>query len=48
MAASVLAYVAATLAVRLIGDLHGYQITPVASARLAMVHNFPASLRGGA
>ena len=41
VAASVLAYAAATLAVRLIGDLHGYQITPVASARLAMVHTFP-------
>ena len=41
VAASVLSYAAATLAVRLIGDLHGYQITPVASARLAMVHTFP-------
>ena len=41
VAASMLSYAAATLAVRLIGDLHGYQITPVASARLAMVHTFP-------
>ena len=48
MAASVLSYVAATLAVRLISDLHGYQVTPVASAKLAMVHNLSRARRGGA
>ena len=41
VAASAVSYAAATLAVRLIGDLHGYQITPVASATLAQAHTFP-------
>ena len=39
VAASVLSFVAATLAVRLIGDLHGYQVTPVESLKLADTHN---------
>src|SRR5436309_277651 len=34
-AASVLSFVAASLAVRLISDLHGYQVTPVESLKLA-------------
>src|SRR6266516_1061086 len=33
VAASVLSYAAATVAVRLIGDLHGYQVTPLAATR---------------
>jgi len=41
IAASAVSYVVATLAVRLISDLHGYQITPVASATLAQAHTFP-------
>ena len=39
VAASVLSFVAATLAVRLISDLHGYQVTPVESLKLADLHN---------
>jgi hypothetical protein len=39
VAASVLSFVAATLAVRLISDLHGYQVTPVESLKLADTHN---------
>ena len=39
MAASVLSFVAATLAVRLISDLGGYQVTPVESLKLADMHN---------
>jgi hypothetical protein len=38
-AASVLSFVAASLAVRLISDLHGYQVTPVESLKLADTHN---------
>ncbi len=38
-AASVLSFVAATLAVRLISDLGGYQVTPVESLKLADMHN---------
>ena len=41
VAASALSYAAAELAVRLISALHGYQVTPVVSARLAMLHTFP-------
>jgi hypothetical protein len=40
-AASVLSYAAATLAVKLISDLHGYQVTPVMSATLAPLHTLP-------
>ena len=39
VAASVLSFVAATLAVKLISDLHGYQVTPVKSLTLADMHN---------
>ena len=38
VAASVVSFAAAELAVRLIGALHGYQITPVQSAKLANLH----------
>ena len=41
VAASVLSYAAATLAVRLISDLGGYQVTPVKSATLAPLHTLP-------
>ncbi len=41
VAASAVSYVAATLAVRLISDLHGYQVTPVKSATLAPLHTLP-------
>ena len=41
VAASVLSFVAATLAVRLISGLGGYQVTPVASAMLAQAHTLP-------
>ena len=41
VAASVLSFAAATLAVRLISDLHGYQVTPVMSATLAPLHTLP-------
>jgi hypothetical protein len=41
VAASVLSFVAATLAVRLISDLGGYQVTPVKSATLAPLHTLP-------
>ena len=39
VAASALSFVAATLAVRLISDLRGYQVTPVKSLTLADMHN---------
>ena len=39
VAASAASFAAATLAVRLISDLHGYQVTPVASLTLANKHN---------
>jgi hypothetical protein len=41
VAASVLSFAAAELAVRLISDLHGYQVTPVLSATLAPLHTLP-------
>ena len=41
VAASVVSFAAAELAVRLIGALHGYQITPVLSARMAMLQFLP-------
>jgi hypothetical protein len=41
VAASVLSFVVATLAVRLISDLGGYQVTPVKSATLAPLHTLP-------
>jgi hypothetical protein len=41
VAASILSYAAATLAVRLISDLGGYQVTPVKSATLAPLHTLP-------
>src|SRR5439155_20426778 len=41
VAASVLSFVAATVAVRLISDLGGYQVTPVKSATLAPLHTLP-------
>src|SRR5437763_6014991 len=40
-AASAVSFAAATLAVRLISDLHGYQVTPVKSATLAPLHTLP-------
>src|SRR6266700_4919171 len=41
VAASVLSFVAAELAVRLISHLGGYQVTPVKSATLAPLHTLP-------
>jgi hypothetical protein len=41
VAASALSFAAATLVVRLISDLHGYQVTPVMSATLAPLHTLP-------
>ncbi|HJZ07781.1 MAG TPA: hypothetical protein VJ283_06850, partial [Trebonia sp.] len=41
VAASVVSFAAAELAVRLIGVLHGYKITPVASARITMLQFLP-------
>jgi hypothetical protein len=41
VAASAVSFVAATLAVRLISDLHGYQVTPVKSATLAQLDTIP-------
>ena len=41
VAASVLSYAAAELAVRLISALGGYRVTPVTSATLAPLHTFP-------
>ena len=41
VAASALSYAAAEVAVRLIGALGGYRVTPVASATLAHLHTFP-------
>src|SRR6476661_134966 len=40
-AASVLSFAVATLVVKLISDLGGYQVTPVASAMLAPLHTLP-------
>ena len=45
VAASVLSFAAAELAVRLIGALHGYQITPVLSARMAMLQFLPVHVQ---
>jgi hypothetical protein len=45
VAASVLSYAAAELAVRLISDLGGYQVTPVASARLARMQFLPHHIK---
>jgi hypothetical protein len=44
VAASAVSFVGATLAVRLIGDLHGYQVTPVKSATLASAHHLPHAI----
>ena len=41
VAASVVSFAVAELAVRLIGALHGYKITPVASARMIMLQFLP-------
>ncbi|HMI26552.1 MAG TPA: hypothetical protein VK594_18875, partial [Streptosporangiaceae bacterium] len=41
VAASALSFAAATLAVKLVSDLHGYQVTPVMSATLAPLHTLP-------
>jgi len=41
VAASAASFAAATLAVRLISDLGGYQVTPVKSATLAPLHTLP-------
>ena len=41
VAASVVSFAAAELAVRLIGALHGYKITPVLSARIIMLQFLP-------
>jgi hypothetical protein len=41
VAASILSFAAATLAVRLISDLGGYQVTQVKSATLAPLHTLP-------
>ena len=41
IAASALSFAAAELTVRLISLLHGYQVTPVASARMAMLQFLP-------
>jgi hypothetical protein len=41
VAASVVSFAAAELAVRLIGALHGYQITPVMSAKMVNSHLLP-------
>jgi hypothetical protein len=40
-AASILSFAAAELVVRLISNLHGYQVTPVQSATLAPLHSLP-------
>jgi hypothetical protein len=45
VAASVVSFGAAELAVRLIGAMHGYKITPVASARMAMLQFLPVHVR---
>ena len=44
VAASVLSFAVAELAVRLISVLHGYQVTPVASAKLAPAHHLPHAI----
>ncbi|MGC2006536.1 hypothetical protein, partial [Trebonia sp.] len=44
IAASVLSFAVAELAVRLISVLHGYQVTPVASAKLASAHHLPHAI----
>src|SRR6476469_10055091 len=41
VAASILSFAAAELVVRLISNLHGYQVTPVQSATLAPLHSLP-------
>jgi hypothetical protein len=41
VAASALSFGVATLAVRLVSDLGGYQVTPVKSATLAQLHTLP-------
>src|SRR6201989_664493 len=45
-AASILSFGAATLAVRLISDLGGYQVTEVKSATLAPLHTLPHRVVG--
>ena len=45
IAASVLSFAVAELAVRLISVLHGYQVTPVASAKLAPAHHLPHAIK---
>jgi hypothetical protein len=45
IAASVLSFAVAELAVRLISVLHGYQVTPVASAKLASAHHLPHAIK---
>jgi hypothetical protein len=45
IAASALSFAAAELAVRLISVLHGYQVTPVASAKLASAHHLPHAIK---
>ena len=44
IAASVLSFAVAELAVRLISVLRGYQVTPVASAKLASAHHLPHAI----
>jgi hypothetical protein len=50
VAASALSFAAAELTVRLISGLHGYQVTPVASAKLAVMqflpHHIQVTVRG--
>ena len=41
VAATILSFAAAELVVRLISNLHGYQVTPVQSATLAPLHSLP-------
>jgi hypothetical protein len=41
VAVSILSFAAAELVVRLISNLHGYQVTPVQSATLAPLHSLP-------
>ena len=45
IAASVLSFAVAELAVRLISVLHGYRVTPVASAKLAPAHHLPHAIK---
>jgi hypothetical protein len=46
VAASILSFAAAELVVRLISNLHGYQVTPVQSATLAPLHSLPTRFVG--